>query len=688
MLEQLEDFNSCFALASEISQKQDREKLINVIEKWNHVNETVKPIFNDLIESFGFYPYLKGIDNLEVAALIRNEYHKSSYLKTFENENIIFHFEQKILEEKISNKCNLLVSAPTSFGKSLLIEEFVARKQYENILIIQPTLALIDETRRKLKKYSDFYSIIVNTKQQITEKNIFILTSERVLEIYPKLDKIDLFIVDEFYKISNQKKDERVSQLNISFYKIVSMSPQLLLLTPKIDDVSKEFIDKYKLEFFKTEYSLVNQKTERVNISTNKQEELFKMLNSLSEPTIVYVQSPNQAEKLAKAYIDGFKCTKKRIFPIFEWIDENISPNWRLKNFLENGIGLHNGQYPRHVVNSQLDYFNEGLLNVIFATTSLIEGVNTVAKNIIIYDMKKGSKKGVQDISNFDYNNIKGRAGRMMKYYTGNIYYFDSPPEEQSEILDIPIIDQSNNLQSEILINIEKKDMKNERVEEFYSLVRDLPHELLEIFKNNYYNVESQKRLYYHLKLNEKTLSELLWTTPTPTYDILLRTMEVINHYLDGENGGTYKYLAHKCQQVMRENNLKIVILKEVAYQKTLTQNKSKTTDDIENSTISSILKFVKNKSGYEIPKKLSILESIVNYISSSEKADYSSFIALLEHEGIDERLGILLDYGVPSSALKKIRYIPDDNILTYIIKNIEKFGFNQYEMEIIKSVL
>ncbi len=237
MKEILQDFDKSFNLASKISQNQDKEQLISVIENWEYVHENVRPVFSDLIESFGFYPYLKEKESLGTAALIRNEYHKSEYLKDDSNGNLTFHFEQKYLEEKISNNQNLLVSAPTSFGKSLLIEEFVARKAHNNIVIIQPTLALIDETRRKLKKYDDFYNIIVNTKQEVKENNLFILTSERVRDILPAINTVDLFIVDEFYKISNKKKDERVSHLNIAFYKVMLKNPQLLLLTPNIDDI-------------------------------------------------------------------------------------------------------------------------------------------------------------------------------------------------------------------------------------------------------------------------------------------------------------------------------------------------------------------------------------------------------------------------------------------------------------------
>lgn len=687
MKNKLTNFNDSFHLANEISRENDSEKLISVIENWEYVNPSTKPIFSDLIESFGFYPYLKELDTLNTAASMRAEFHKSANLINSHNEKVTFHLEQKVLEEKISLKQNLLVSAPTSFGKSLLIEEFVARKEYQNILIIQPTLALIDETRKKLKKYDDHYNIVVNTRQNISDNNIFILTSERVLEIFPKISEIDLFIVDEFYKISSHKNDDRASQLNIAFYKIMLTSPQLLLLTPQIDDVSREFIAKYQLEFYKTEYSLVNQKIRKIEYTGSKEIALFNLLESLKEPTIVYVQSPNQAVNLAEKYVNYLaKIDNNRFFPLFEWIDENISKNWILKTFLKNGVGLHNGQYPRHIVNSQLDYFNDGLLDVIFATTSLIEGVNTVAKNIVVYDMKKGAKHGLQSLSHFDYNNIKGRAGRMMKYYTGNVFIFDNPPNKQKETIDIPIIEQDETLKSEVLINLNEEDIKKEKKKEYASLVENLDKDLVSIFKNNYFNIENQKKLYYYLRLNNDILDVLIWDTPTPSHKVLLKTFEVINHYLDGNKGESHKFWAQKCQQV-KINNLKNAIYSETQYQKKHSNNKTKTDIEIENISIAIIFNFIKNEAKYEIPKKLGILESIVNYLSLDKKASYSSFIALLEHEGLDEKLGVLLDYGVPSSALRKIKNIPESNINEFIANNLNEFGLNQYEMEIMKNV-
>ena len=681
IIDELRDFDFCFNLAKEISVSNDSEKLIDVIENWNYVHPEVRSVFLSLIEGFGFYPYLNDGVELDLATLIRREYHKSQFVNK-QGNSIVFHYEQKVLEEKINKKQNLVVSAPTSFGKSLLIEEFVARRKYENILIIQPTLALIDETRRKLSHYSDYYNIVVNTHQEIGEKNLFILTSERVLDILPNIDDIDLFIIDEFYKIANNKKDDRVSHLNIAFYKILKFKPQLLFLTPLVDNISEDFIRKYDIQFYRTDYSLVNQKAKQISYESEdeKEEKLFQLLNDLSEPTIVYVRSPKRSENLAKKYIEQFSLEEKKKFPVFEWIDENVSSDWILKKFLENGIGLHNGQYPRHIVNSQLDYFNSGDLKIIFATTSLIEGVNSIAKNVVIYDMLKGTHK----ITYFDFNNIKGRAGRMMKYYTGNIFYFDNPPERKDEFIDIPVVDQDHNLQSEILLNIDENDLKQSKLEDFQKLVEGVPEDLIEIFKNNYYDVEKQKSLFNYLISNGEQLDVLNWSTPMPDYDVLSETFRIINEGLIGKGGAVHRYTAKKCQQIIN-NNLSNAIQTELQYLYNKKRNFHKEREELLNEAISNIFSFIKNQAKYEIPKVLSILQSIVNYIQNSDSADYSLFIAKLEHEGVDENLSVLLDFGVPSSALRKIRIPRDVETIDYVKENLELLSNRLLNYEIAK---
>lgn len=396
--DKLLNFEESFMLAKYVSsvvdQELGREIIIHVLEIWENVNEESKEIWVNLIERAGFYPYLKEDMKIGIQGVIRKEISRSNHLK-----DIHFHAKQKVLSEKIEKNNNMAISAPTSFGKSLFIEEVVASRQYDNVLIIQPTLALIDETRKKLRKYTD-YNLIVNQAQLLQKKNIFILTAERVME-YKDLPDINFFIVDEFYKVSNRIKDDRIDVLNIAIEKILRHKPQSLFLTPSVDSLSKRFIEKYDVEFYKTTYSLVNSNIKKIDIDNKnqKEEKLFDLLDCLEEPTLVYVPSPRKAYNLASRYYEYLRVNQKNFnnnivtMPMIKWIDKNVSRKWTLRNILSNGIGIHNGNIPRHMASTQLEYFEKGIINIMFVTSTLIEGVNTSAKNIIIFEMKKGKYK-------------------------------------------------------------------------------------------------------------------------------------------------------------------------------------------------------------------------------------------------------------------------------------------------------
>ena len=596
--------------SSIIDTPKAREFLINILENWNLVNEDAKSIWLDLIERAGFYPYfiekINSVENYKQSfqASVRSAFFKSDNLR-----GVYLHEQQKVIESMINLKNNVAVSAPTSFGKSLLIEEFVARKEFDNILIIQPTLALIDETRKNMSRYSDYYNIVINTKQKPNNKNIFILTAERVLE-YQNMPKIDFFIVDEFYKVSNLRKDTRVDALNISIMKIMESKPQALFLTPCVDSLSEKFIEKYDVNFFKTDYSLVNTRIidVRDNKKTLKREKkklkLFKLLNELEEPTIVYVKSPNEAYKLATEYIDHLKDSSlvNDNLSIFEWMDENVSKEWKLKKLLKYGIGAHNGALPRHVVSSEIEMFNTGILKIMFATVSLIEGVNTVAKNIIIYSRNKGREV----IDFFDFANIKGRAGRMGKYYTGNVYLFDEEIQEEIFSIDVPFVDQ-NQISDEVLFSLPDDYVKDKNRKKL--LESEIPESLQTIIRNNFIAVEGQKNLYNYIKSHSDNLSYLKWNK-IPSYEELWMTLHLAYKFLDKNENEIFAK-----SQAVTVVNLVNKSLKEVIFEREKYLMKKGKGKDFHERAIEEILKFIRNDANYKIPKLLSVVESIQKYV-------------------------------------------------------------------------
>ena len=124
------DFENSFALSklvaallSEKETEQDaREIIIRILDVWGKVHIKTRSIWNDLIQSSGLYPYVEQ-NKLTGSSCLRQEYHKSNYL-----DNVYLHEEQANLSILLNKSQSVVVSAPTSFGKSLLIEEMAARK--------------------------------------------------------------------------------------------------------------------------------------------------------------------------------------------------------------------------------------------------------------------------------------------------------------------------------------------------------------------------------------------------------------------------------------------------------------------------------------------------------------------------------------------------------------------------------
>jgi hypothetical protein len=120
------------------------------------------------------------------------------------------------------------------------------------------------------------------------------------------------------------------------------------------------------------------------------------------------------------------------------------------------GTGVHNGRLHRSLSQIQIKLFEEfdGLSNII-STSSIVEGVNTSAENVVIWANKNGKIK----LDDFTYRNIMGRGGRMFKHFIGKIYVLDSPPAETETQLHIPFPD-------EILGNLDEVKYQKELTKE------------------------------------------------------------------------------------------------------------------------------------------------------------------------------------------------------------------------------
>lgn len=712
------DFNLSFYLLKKYSKfvnENDKdaaqEIIIYIIANIEKIKDDTKFIWSDLIEAMGFYPYIEKykdkITLTSTASEIRKEYFKSENL-----HEIYLHEEQKEILEKINLGKNMVVSAPTSFGKSLLIEEIVASKKYRNIVIIQPTLALLDETRKKLNKYYQEYKIIVRTSQNYSEEkgNIFLLTAERVLE-YEEFPNIDFFVLDEFYKVSSKRDDERYEVLNNSLNLILNKhKSQFLLLGPNIEGISEKFINKYNAEFYKTKYSLVaNQQInyyskyegqfgEKGKKKKFKEEKLFELLYNLkNEQTIIFCSSPDKVRKYANEFVKYLKIkSSKEInkLPLIEWIENFISKDWSIIDCLRHEIGIHDGGLPKHITSSVIKYFNERKLKYLFCTTTIIEGVNTSAKNIIYFDKTKGIN---QKIDFFDYSNIKGRSGRMMEHLIGKIYNFNEPPEEEKITVDVPFVEQ-NPISDEILIHLEEDQIINKDTEQ-NEYIKSIDKDLREIYRKNGVSVRGQEKI-YHTILNDFNYQLLKWNG-FPEYNQLEYVLKLAWDNLI-KSGETVRPMTHKklVKQIFEyglKQNIHYLINSNFQYYKKTDKN-NLTDKQIMDDAIKDSFKIHRHWIQYKVPKWLNVVNSIQEYIcikKGLKPGSYTFYSEMLENDFIPNNLTILSEYNIPGSAIKKLsKSIPDtileDDLLNYIYKNnlMEECKLIKYEREIIEDNL
>jgi hypothetical protein len=696
------------------SEGAGRKIVINILNNWEKIDPASKELWSDLIEAVGFYPYIKKekLDILSTAGKIRTECHASN--------NIIknyFHEEQKIIYDILASEKNVVLSAPTSFGKSLLIEEIVSSKKYKNIVVIQPTLALLDETRRKLKKYDNFYKLIVRTSQKPSEKkgNLFLFTSERVME-YEDFPVIDFMVIDEFYKLSNKRDDERADVLNNAFYKLYkNFDCKFYFLGPNIDNISENFSATYNAEFYRTNYSLVETNTNNYYEKYKnqfgiqgekkkfKEQKLFELLFSLkNEQSIIYCSSPERARYLAKEFHFFLSENKEapleeNYFPLIDWIKINIAESWSLIDCLKLKIGIHDGALQKHINTSIIDYFNQGSLNFLFCTSTIIEGVNTSAKNVIFFDKTKGKQK---PIDYFDFNNIKGRAGRLMVHYIGTIYNFNEEPKKQDIIVDIPVFEQ-NPISNEVLIHLDEAEVKNKNTEQYKKLLL-IPDNEKEIFKKNGVLVNGQMAILEILKKNiEKDYLYLNWNNYPSYYQLqyildlawnnLLKTGESTNPMtLKKLVKVTFDYGFHK--QIMK------LVIDNYIYNSKLPRNADKNKEEILDDAIRDSFQILKHWFQFKVPKWLVVIHNLQKYvceINNLKPGDYTFYSKQIENEFVRENLAILLEYGIPKSAIDKIsEIIPASLSEDNIIRTLKDFDFNKintlipYEIYKLKSNL
>jgi hypothetical protein len=678
----LREIADLYAFADDDQEVEIRELIIQCREHRDAVDEPIQTIIDALVREAGLFPYLPEDDQLSDRDLLAKETLRIDGLADGE---VILHAAQADVYARLLAGDNVVLSAPTSFGKSLIIDALLVSQRYDNVLVVVPTLALIDEIRRRLARRKTGHRVITHPTQPQGERNVFVFTGERVLEA--SLPELDLFVLDEFYKLADG--DERAQILNQVFYDMRKQGVQYYLLGPNVQGLSEAVPSDVQEEFLRHDDATVALRFHDVSTADGEGAALVDLCGRLQSDTLIYCQSPDSAHKTARMLLDaGVGDSEPSLREAADWIAENFHPNWVIVEALRRGIGVHHGQLPRAMGQFIVKAFEEGRIRQLIATGTLIEGVNTHARHMIVYDKRgPGNKK----MNEFTFRNISGRCGRMFHHFSGDVWLFTKPPEASLPEVDIPILSQSDEAPVSLLQHLDDGDLSQ------------LSRERLESYSDQEYLSEETLRANAGLDLDGQLgIAKALTESPDefhwalkfeqmPDYDQLSVLCKLLWDHL-GRNGLASAYTTSPVQLTRQLMNFSIKASTKALIEEAVGKNQVEDVHALD-KLIKDVCQFVRSIAGYSFPVRLRALDRIQTEVFGRlgyARGDYSAYAARVEGLFLESPLVALDEYGVPPELAEKLRYrlMPDgdlDGVLSRLKElDAAELGLNDFEAELV----
>ena len=423
---------------------------------------------------------LANIGNYRGLQLIRTKYKSTSFLDElyskfdmeylsipYQDEKYFFHSQKQIYDHL--NDTSFSYSGPTSMGKSLIMRMFIKDKILSgfkgNFAILVPTKALISEISSNIIQ-NDLKEELANQKYKVVtsgnslffkEDNtnyIMIMTPERMLYTlisYPNIS-IDYLFIDEAHKISEH--DGRAT----FYFKVTEMlmerqrKPHIILASPNIPN-PELYLSALPTEqrtnptYLRTTFSPVSQMKYVLDVKAKK----FKILNQHSikkdkfefisniadsedstslmhkiighnrdKSNIVYCSGRDKAVKMAKNYADSLPyLNNDELDEVAKDICDEIHKDYYLSDLIRKGVAYHVGYLPLNIRNKIEELYRDRKIKTIFCTSTLIEGVNLPADNLIVISCKMGARGNMNQV---EFKNLLGRVGRIEYNLYGNVF--------------------------------------------------------------------------------------------------------------------------------------------------------------------------------------------------------------------------------------------------------------------------
>ena len=438
------------------------------------------PAFNNIRkpdESYGDQAFEDSIFNSYDPVL--NSELQTAQQKYQINEKTVLSGFQKEVYDALNDGKDVAISGPTSSGKSFILREYidsnVDNESSFDIIYVVPTRALISEVSRKLSdRFSD---VDIETGAYFSEEeenvdgstNTFlVVTPERCLNLISEDQKSALSPSLVFFdEIQNLESGERgvifeniIKSLTDNYpdAQIVSAGPYLKNSGVTLSSLTKREVEEVETSFAPvlqlktilrfqrgggnasgrrmmnaTVYSPSGnqrevgiEEPEEVTFSdfdSNKKSSIPSILQEFGSGTknILYASRRDFAEERAVELSNSRdnKRVSGDIQELVEFLRNSIHDEYSLASCLESGVAYHHGMVPK-IAREEIEriYRDQESIDTMVSTPTLLQGVSLPAEKIFLV----GDKKGRDDLTSFDFNNLIGRVGRLDTKLYGSIY--------------------------------------------------------------------------------------------------------------------------------------------------------------------------------------------------------------------------------------------------------------------------
>lgn len=377
-------------------------------------------------------------------------------------DEYFFHAQKEIFDNL--SRPYFSYSGPTSMGKSLIMRVFIKQQVLNdsglNFALLVPTKALINEVKSNIIQdlgvhlKGKNYRVISSARDTLLEQDhhfIFIVTPERFLHLITSRPdiKIDYLFIDEAHKISSKggrsafyykavdKLSEREDKPHIIFASPNIPNPEVYLkLIPEAEQQNiKGLISKYApvsqlkyvVDFVDREILMYNdrkagpgEKTKRIS-SIPAQQRLIDIVATVGagKQNVIYCSSKDKAVELAQEYARNLQPLNiPELDSLSHDIKNQVHNEYYLAKLIKKGVAYHVGYLPANIRLRIEKCFKDKLIQTVFCTSTLVEGINLPADNLFITSYKNGNSNMTQ----VEFRNLIGRVGRIEYNLYGNVF--------------------------------------------------------------------------------------------------------------------------------------------------------------------------------------------------------------------------------------------------------------------------